>query len=364
MKIKLMRHFIGLGLLAVCNAVFAQTTRPAICESHDDEPLFFHRYPGVVNVYLENDLFANRDQDYTSGFKVAWVSPNLSDFSSDRCLPPWLRAASRYLTRLHPGPKNDQYDRRNVVFTLGQAMYTPGDRTRKDLIVNDRPYAGLATLGFAYNARNDWQMDTFEINMGMVGPASGARQAQNAIHRLRKFELFEGWDNQIPNEFAFLATYERKRKWFQTPISRGLDYDLITHAGVSLGNVRTSLNAGGEARIGFNIPDDFGTSPIRPAGDNNAPHPSAKPFDPRTTGAHLFASVDARAVARDISLDGTLFSDSHSVKKKPFVADASVGVAFNYSGMKLGFSRVFRTREFVGQPKTPRFGSVTFSLEY
>jgi hypothetical protein len=78
----------------------------------------------------------------------------------------------------------------------------------------------------------------------------------------------------------------------------------------------------------------------------------------------VFASVDARAVARDFSLDGTLFSDSHSVKRRPFVADMSAGVAFRYDGWKLGFSRVFRTREFVGQVKTPRFGSVTLSKEY
>ncbi len=351
-------------LLSLFSSVAIAQSRPAICESHEDEPLFFHRYPGVVNFYLENDLFAKQDSDYTAGFKLAWVSPNLGDFSTDRCLPPWLRAANRYLTRLHPGPKDSQYDRRNVVFTLGQAMYTPRDRARSDLIVEDRPYAGWSYLGFAYNARNDWQMETVEINLGMVGPASGARQAQDFIHKLRGFELFNGWDNQLRNELGVVATYERKHKWFQTPVASGLDYDFITHAGISLGNVRTSLNAGGEIRFGWNIPDDFGSSPIRPAGDNNAPHPSAKPFDPRVGGIHAFISVDGRAVARDISLDGNLFSDSHSVKKKPFVADASVGIATTYAGWKVGFSRVFRTREFVGQPRAPRFGSVTVSLEY
>jgi lipid A 3-O-deacylase len=352
-------------LLCVSWRVDAQTSaRPAQCLDQPDEPFFLSRYPGVINVYLENDLFANRDSDYTSGVKVAWISPNLGDFSTDRCLPPWLRAANRYLTRLHPGPKDELYDRRNVVFTLGQAMYTPRDRYRTDLIVEDRPYAGWLSLGFAYNARNDWQMETAEINIGMVGPAAFARHAQNFIHDVRRIDRFLGWDNQLKNEFGIQAVYERKHKWFQNPINSGFDYDVITHGGLSLGNIATYANAGAEFRIGWNIPDDFGTSPIRPAGDNNAPHQSAKPFDPRRAGVHLFASLDGRAIARDIFLDGNTFADSHSVKRKPFVADASVGASMSYAGWKLAYSKVFRTREFVGQASPPRFGSVSVALEY
>jgi hypothetical protein len=243
-------------------------------------------------------------------------------------------------------------------------MYTPVDNTRTDLIKDDRPYAGYAYAGFAYNARNDWQMETVEINLGIIGPGSGARRAQNFIHKVRGIDRFLGWDNQVPSEFGLLVTYERKHKWQWQAQASGFGADFISHGGVSLGNVRTSLNLGGEARLGWYLPDDFGTSPIRPAGDNNAPRPGHVPFDTTHLGAHLFASIDARAVARDFSLDGTLFSDSHSVKRRPFVTDMSAGVAFRYNGWKLGFSRVFRTREFVGQVKTPRFGSVTLSKEY
>jgi lipid A 3-O-deacylase len=355
---------LGYLLFSYVEPALAQRSATSECEALADEPLLLHRYPGIVNVYIENDLFANRDADYTSGVKFSWVSPNLQDFEQDRCMPPWLRAANRVLTRLHPGPKDAQYHQRNVVFTLGQSMFTPVDKDRTDLIKDDRPYAGYAYAGFAYNARNDWQMETVEIQLGMIGPGSGARRAQDFIHKIRGLDLFQGWDNQIPNELGFLATYERKHKWEVHSHSTGFGADFITHGGLSLGNVRTSLNAGAEARIGWHIPNDFGTSPIRPAGDNNAPLPGQTPFDANRLGVHLFASVDARAVARDFSIDGTLFSDSHSVKRRPFVADLSAGLALRYQGWKVGFSRVFRTREFVGQAQTPRYGSFTISREY
>src|SRR5690606_40105975 len=60
------------------------------------------------------------------------------------------------------------------------------DRHRRDLIAEDRPYAGWLYMGFAYNARQEAKMDTVEIDIGMVGPASLAHQAQDFIHDLRE----------------------------------------------------------------------------------------------------------------------------------------------------------------------------------
>ena len=40
---------------------------------------------------------------------------------------------------------------------------------------------------------------------------------------------------------------------------------------MSLGNFATYANAGGELRFGLRLPDDFGTAPLRPAGENTAP---------------------------------------------------------------------------------------------
>src|SRR5690606_24837863 len=102
----------------------------------------------------------------------------------------------------------------NVVARFGQSMYTPEDRTRTDLIADDRPYAGLLHMGLAWNRRVHQpgapheMLDTRELTLGVIGPWSLARQSQNLVHDLRGIERFRGWDNQLHNEPAFQVAME------------------------------------------------------------------------------------------------------------------------------------------------------------
>ncbi len=147
---------------------------------------------------------------------------------------------------------------------------------------------------------------------------------------------------------------------------RGFGFDVITHFGGALGNIFTYANLGFEIRAGWNLPQDFGTSTIRPGGDTNDPVAKSDPRRDKETriGFHVFAFTDGRAVFRDIFLDGNTFADSHSVKKQPFVADVAVGAAFTLGRFKLSYARVSRSREFVGQPSSHSFGSVTLSYTF
>lgn len=316
-------------------------------------------YPGVYNFYYENDLFAGTDNNYTNGMRVSWVSSNLKDYVSDPCLPSWVRQLNRISEILKPGG----YDSRNMVVTIGQAMYTPTDKTRRDVIQNDRPYAGWLYLGLAYNARNERQMDTTEIDVGVVGPASLAKQAQDFIHDLRGFDRFNGWDNQLNNELGIQIVRERKNKLFISANQSGPQFDVISHYGASLGNVKTYLNTGLELRFGH-LPDDFGTAAIRPAADSNAPLEKNQVQRLNSEGVHVFVALDARAVARDIFLDGNTFSSSHSVQKKYLVGDAALGVSWQWHGGKVTYAQYVRSQEFVGQGARHGYGSLTLSLEY
>src|SRR5690606_30677458 len=86
----------------------------------------------------------------------------------------------------------------NAVLRISQSMYTPRDRTRTDLVVDDRPYAGLLALSVAWNlrhaepARGRDRLDTYELTLGVIGPASLARQAQDAVHDLIGVDRFLG----------------------------------------------------------------------------------------------------------------------------------------------------------------------------
>ncbi|MEX2489712.1 MAG: lipid A deacylase LpxR family protein, partial [Pseudomonadales bacterium] len=304
----------------------------------------------TLNLYFENDLFSRTDLGYTNGVRASWVSPDLSDYINDPNLPEWLKSVNKglsFFNEVRDGQK------RNLIFSIGHNLFTPEDFTREDLIEDDRPYAGWLFASIGYQTRNDLQLDTLEASFGVVGPAALGRQLQNVIHDVRGVERFEGWDNQLGNEFGFTFLWEHKKKISHeyNQASR-FGFDLIGHAGIALGNVHTYLNAGAEFRLGWAIPDDFGTSALRPGGDNSTPDAV---WDPRKTGPakwgiHGFVSFDTRLVGRNIFLDGNTIRDSHSVDKKLLVTDGAIGVSFIYGGVKISYAQIFRSKEFKGQP--------------
>ena len=322
---------------------------------------------GVRSFYLENDLFHKTDRNYTSGVKLTWVSPDIEHFSQAECLPGWAKTMDEKIRHLAAGLFTSEARQRNIAASIGQEIYTPGDRRRSDLIREDRPYAGWLYLGLSYNERRGTgeasveRLDSLETRLGMVGPLSLARWSQDLIHDLRGFPKFQGWNNQLRNEPGLQVILERK---YRARAARSTG-DATLHFGGSAGNIATYANAGLELRLGTGIPDDFGSSPVRPAGNNTAPGAFPKGKWLRDNlGAHLFASLDARAVARDIFLDGNTFLHSHRVDRRPLVADIAFGVAGFAYGWKLSYARVIRSREFEGQPSRHSFGSITASHEF
>ena len=282
------------------------------------------------------------------------VSPNLQDYTDDPCLPRLARWMNRHLERLHPG----EFQQQNMIFSFGQGLYTPTDNTRSDLIEDDRPYAAVLMVNFGYNARNGNHLRTTQLALGMVGPSAQGKQVQDAVHSVLGDEKFMGWDNQLHDEPVFKLLHERMQRWPAEGNASGWGWDAISHWGGAIGNLATYANVGGEVRFGWKLPDDFGSSPMRPAGENTAPTRRGRA---EGWSSHLFVTSDARWVLRDITLDGNTFRNSHSVDKRPFVGDIGYGVAVMRGKWKFALARYHRTREFDGQKETPVFGSFTIS---
>lgn len=320
--------------------------------------------PWTANLYFENDMFAGTDANYTNGIRMSWVSPDLTSYDDDERLPLWVRKMNNQLRFFHDFRTGLH---RNLAITLGQRMYTPENRAATALVKDQRPYAGYLYTGVAYHTRSELQLDTIEIDLGIVGPSALAEQTQDAIHDLRGIKKWQGWDNQLNDEPALQMLYEHKRILFRQPIVWGLQHDFIGHAGASLGNVATYGNVGGEYRLGWDLPNDFGTSALRPGGDNSAPGRG----DPRLSasrlpisGVHGFVSLDTRWVVRDIFLDGNTWRDSHSVDKENAVADIAAGVSFLTGRWKVSWAYVVRTREYEKQPHHQEYGSMSFSYSW
>ena len=105
---------------------------------------------------LENDLFTGTDRNYTNGVALTLVSRDLQGALRPECLPRPIGWYARFIGWADPEFWRDsgaQASSQNLVVRFGQSMYTPEDKTRTDLIADDRPYAGLLYLGLAWNRR-------------------------------------------------------------------------------------------------------------------------------------------------------------------------------------------------------------------
>ncbi|MBK7059319.1 MAG: lipid A deacylase LpxR family protein [Rubrivivax sp.] len=332
---------------------------------------------------LENDLFADTDNNYTNGVSLTAISRNVAGNADLGCLPLPLRLHAALIGWLDPGfwrGSANSSQPQNVVVKMGQSMYTPTDAARSDLISNDRPYAGLLYVGLSWNRRRlDEQakvemLDTREVTLGVIGPLSMARQTQDLVHRVNKVERFQGWDHQLGNEPALQLACEQKWRDHRGVESQlaGFSADSIRSLSLRLGNIETSASVGIEGRIGWNMPNDFGSYPIRPGAENRPPTtPALRDGSAQVRarpGAHLFAMLEGRLVAYDFTLDGNLLRSSHSVTRRPLVAQASIGFSVygplaGY-GVKLSLMRVVRSREFDEQAQRHAFGSIALSVEY
>jgi lipid A 3-O-deacylase len=318
---------------------------------------------GSVSFYSENDkYFAGTDQHYTNGFKLSFLSTDLLSFTDDP-VPKPVQQLARTLGRLVP-PGRDY----KLGLALGQNLYTPVDTTATAPILDDRPYAawlyGSASFQiytpprvFASGLRAIGRLDTIEVSLGLVGPGALGRQTQNGVHDLIGVAKANGWRNQIHNEPGLLIAYERKYRVGTRDARDGFGADVIPHFGLSLGNISSFVNAGGEIRVGWRLPADFGTNLIRPSGDSNArSRPDFSWFG--------FAAFDLRAVAQDITLRGNTFEDSPRIGLRAFVADLLGGIAIGTRRYQFTYAQAVRSIEFNGQPQSSVFGSFSVTFFY
>ena len=345
------------------------------CAAADEPPAspgLFKKWfgPGSLTLQFENDRIANTDRHYTHGTRLSWISESNQERPAEFDLLPVL---------LNPFDDHDGDADRSTWRTgvaLGQNIYTPERIAESAVIEGDRPYAGWLYLGLSlYNEKrlrpgetgwNKWdKLNTWELNVGVVGPLSYAEDVQTIVHEYIQVTRPNGWDHQLSNEPGLALHYEWKFRHRarldtadggDTRFGRALSFDIMPHYGLSLGNVDTSLRIGGMLRAGYNMPDDFGSPHIRPS--LSGPGYIDTKDD---VGAYLFAGVEQRAILHTIFLDGNTFSKSHSVPKRRFVSDFSFGGVIVYGRVSVAYTHVIRTREFSGQSRPDRFGSISLS---
>jgi lipid A 3-O-deacylase len=309
------------------------------------------RGPAITLIEENDDFTLNGDKHYTQGVRLSYMHSELST-------PKWAAWLADKLP--HFGMK---IEAPRVGYTIGQSIYTPDNLATDQMIMNDRPYAGWLYIGLVLQRegvtakRNIPVLDTFQFHTGIIGPESFAENVQNWWHDSTGFIIPRGWEHQLKTEPGFVFKHLRQWKFSSAPEGWGAEF--IPHVGGSLGNVATFANLGAMARVGYNIPDDWGAHTIDSLGVQMGRRDDAKKF-----GLYAFATVDGRAVAHNAFLDGNTFRGSHHIDKCIFVGELRTGVVLALHRMDIAATYAMRTREYRGQPSNDSYGSISFNAKF
>jgi hypothetical protein len=332
---------------------------PAIARTATTEAACIGEEHRLFSLYIENDVLAGDDNQYTNGLKLTWSRFGLSGLPDDAWLHKWLYPAVR------AAGWDDPRAEKALTFSIGQNIYTPDNIEETELIPDDRPYAGITYAELGYHKRISNRMHTIGLCAGIVGPDSYAEEMQTTFHDILNSSEPRGWDNQLENEPVICLVYDYRRRLFGNPGAKGFGNNVIYSFGASLGNALTAADTGLMWRIGWRIPSDFGSFPIQPA--NGLSAEMEEQFcrtSERRFGVHGFLSASGRAVAHNIFLDGNTFRDSHSVDKKPFFATFTGGLGMVKGRLKAVLAYVYRTKEFEAQDDPQIYGSLNISVRY
>jgi lipid A 3-O-deacylase len=343
--------FIHPVYFARISALFLSITGPLVVAAEDTLPEFHFRH-STLSIVSENDkYFAGTDRHYTNGFKLTWLGETDLNRSKE-----FVQIAARLIPWMDPEHQDWRY---KVGSTLGHNTYTPVDTDTATLLPNDRPYAGWLYGSILLHAQLENQLRLVELSFGIIGPSALGEQVQNSWHDVIDVPHAEGWDNQLHDEPGLQLSWERRYRTWQWTGTAGppLGADLVFRHGVTLGNVAIHVAGGALLRLGWRMPADFGADLIRPGGGNSVNGSGSQRFS-----AYVYASGEVRLVGRDIFLDGNTWRDSHSVDKRPVVADFSLGFVLHWPRFQLAYTQNYRTKDFYGQARRDVFGSVGLSF--
>jgi hypothetical protein len=265
----------------------------------------------------DNDVVVDSDNEFTNGLTLQVHGAPSATWADAGGTPAFGKSMARWFL---PDRRQDLLFREG--WSAGQSLQTPDDLTRKDLIVDDVPYAAALAVQNTWIAYDDKRLYGFGWLLGVMGPAALGEQVQTAFHKLCGGEEPMGWDNQLHNEPLINFYYEQKRK-----LARSSFGDIAVGAGASLGNLVSAAEVRVEGRLGWHVPGGFLYSPD-PIGRHLAYDSHLPPRDGANWAFYGSVSASAMVLGYTAFLDGNLVRDSHSVDYDRTIEQVVLGLHF------------------------------------
>ncbi len=294
----------------------------------------------TLSVRVDNDAFDwwrqpyNRpDEEYTSGVRLGLEGGDA----------PWWAPG---IMRGRPACVVSVRSCRSQRLELGQDIYTPSTSLDDPhASPTSRPNAGWLYVTQTARSLAESHSDELGITLGVTGPPALGQQMQQFFHSLAPdFNRPTDWTRHLAFEPGVVVRYERRAR-FAAIDAGAIGFDLVPHAGTSVGNIVTAADAGVIARVGWRLPHPW--LPTRGA-----------------TSLVFFAGVTGRAVAHDIFLDGNTFVASPSVERRPFTGYGEAGAELRVRWLTLGYRAVSDYRSYVTGPEWHAWGSMTGGVTF
>lgn len=256
-------------------------------------------------------------------------------------------------------PFSPDADKTSFALAITQEHYTPTDIRDPDRNTDERPYAGWLYASAILQRSSGSQLDTLEIKLGATGDYSGGESTQKFIHAaLPEQDHPEGWDNQIDERFTFELDASRIYRTKIMPVAdTGWQWQVMPELGTRLGNVRVDARASVLARIGQNMPDDFGPPRLRGAWDASSRWPD-------DFGWYVFGRAGAELVAYDLFIEGNSPGTRMHPDKEPLVGVFSAGAVLRYRAFHAGYTINWESDRFEGQNRWDSHGTWVFSWRF
>ena len=302
---------------------------------------------GILTFQVDNDATSTRkgttDEYYTSGLRLGYTTGT--------------NAVPDFLARFGHTVWGDGVQR--VSFDLSQSIFTPHNTQLDPPDPRDRPYAGWLRGSVQLLTDKDESRSVLGIGLGVVGSGALGRQVQNGFHSIIGDPETRGWSSQLPNEPTLQVMAGRT---YRLPIARigAFETDALPGVKVNVGNVFDYAEGGVMLRLGQGLDSDFGVPRIQPGFSGGDAYLPTRPF-----AWYVFAGGNARAVARNLLLDGNSFRESPSVGHRGLVGEAELGAAVMFKGVRVTYTQVFQTPEFGHQRSGVfNFGSLAASVRF
>lgn len=291
---------------------------------------------------FQNDAFFNREGNgYTNGFFLARTRlPSKGEDGT--AVPLMLSPAANWLGM----PKATL-----ASTTLSQIMITPRDIERPVPRPRDVPYAGVLNLRSTGVFVHDEIADMMTLNLGAMGPASGADKMQRFLHRVRGATKPEGWNSQGSSKLLVgLEGYRSwRRPWGSVDAGQSVG-DFVVTGGGALGNRESLVGGTLMVRYGTDLQQSFPT----------LSRVNGRSGDPFAIGRSWFAyaGLSGDRILGDRGIGSSTPGNTTQLRKSQITP--VLGFAYGWGDSSLTFSLQSATPLVDSNHDRQSYGSVTY----